>query len=301
MKTLLQLVQSACGEMGLYVPNSVAGNTAQDVAQMMYLANACGDELAREHDWEALNKECRFTVQYLTTTGTWTTAAATVTGIPSTTGLVKNTWMAIGQGIPQDTYISNVDSGTQVTLSQTPTAAQTSAAINFGQTKYAMPSDFDRQIDRTHFDKSKRWEMQGPETAQQWEFLKSSYVATGPRIRYRIMGGYFQIWPMTTTAEYLGFEYVSNAWATSSAGAGQTSFAADTDTCVYPDRLMVTMIKKKYFEVKGFDSTKLEMDYQRELSIAKANDAGSPILAMAPQPSSVLVGWENIPDSFQGF
>jgi hypothetical protein len=76
-----------------------------------------------------------------------------------------------------------------------------------------MPSDYDRKIDRTDWDKTKHWEMLGPETAQQWEWLLSGYISTGPRIRYRIFGGYFQIWPMVTTADTLGFEYVSNAWA----------------------------------------------------------------------------------------
>lgn len=300
MKTLLQLIQSATGEMGLSVPNSVAGNTQQDVVQLMYLANAAGDELSREFDWQALVREYRFTTSYLVTIGNWTTSAAQVTAIPSTAALAANTWMATGTGVPQDTYIASVDNANQVTLTQIPQQAQTGGAITFGKTKYAMPSDYDRQIDRTHYDKSKRWEMQGPETAQQWEFIKSSYISTGPRIRYRILGGFFQILPLVATPEYLGFEYVSNSWATSAGGSSQTAFIADSDTCIYPDRLMILAIKKKYFEIKGFDSTKLEIDYNRELAVAKASDAGSPTLAFAAQPSSVLVGYENIPDGNYG-
>jgi hypothetical protein len=63
---------------------------------------------------------------------------------------------------------------------------------------------------------------------------------------------------------------------------------------------MVLGIKKKYFEIKGFDVTALTRDYEKQLNIAKAADAGSPTLSMAPRKSSVLIGWENIPDSNYG-
>ena len=46
--TLLQLVQNASVEMGLAMPQTVVGNTAADVQQLYYLANALGGELARE-------------------------------------------------------------------------------------------------------------------------------------------------------------------------------------------------------------------------------------------------------------
>jgi hypothetical protein len=44
----------------------------------------------------------------------------------------------------------------------------------------------------------------------------------------------------------------------------------------------------------------LQQDYSRYLSIAKANDKGSATLSFAPQPSAVLIGWANIPDTGYG-
>ncbi len=208
--------------------------------------------------------------------------------------------MVTGTGINQNTMISSVDSGTQVTLNQAATTAGTAVALTFGQTKYAMPSDYDRQIDRTHWDKSKHWEMLGPETAQQWQWLKSGYISTGPRVRYRILGGYFQIWPLISTAEYLGFEYISKNWASNAAGTGKASFTVDTDTCIYPDRLIINDVKRKFFGVKGFDASIFERDFQRELSITKSADAGSATLSFCPQPSDVLINWNNVPDSGYG-
>lgn len=293
--TLLQLVQAASAEMGLTVPTYVVGNTDTQVTQLLYLINALGNELKREYPWENLNREYRFTTQYTSTTGTLTNGSAVVTGIPSTTGLSTN-YMVQGTGINQDTYISSIDSSTQVTLTQNATASGTGVTLNFGQTKYNLPSDWDRQVDRTHYDKSKRWEMLGPETPQQWQFLKSSYISTGPRMRYRIMGGQFQIWPITITNEYLGFEYVSSYWAASSGNAAQAQFLADSDKCIFPDRLMVTGLKLKFFAIKGFDTTILATEFLNQLSNAKSMDSGSLTLSMAPKMSSVLIGFENIPD-----
>ena len=304
--TMLQLIQQATGEMGLSVPSSVAGNQTQDVVQCLALLNAVGYELQRQFTWQTITKEYRFTTQFLQTTGTWTVTASTVTAIPTTAALGANTWMVMGTGIPQDCYIQSVDGPHQVTLSQTPNAAGTNATITFCQSKYAMPADFDRLIDRTNWDKSKHWEMLGPETPQQWQWLKSGYISTGPRIRFRPLGGYFQVWPMLGTNEYLGFEYVSNQWVLSVAAqaAGpepdKASFTIDTDKCAFPDRLMVLGLKVKYFQAKGFDYSAFGAQYQAELSIAKADDAGAPTLSMAPRISQVLIGWENIPDSNYG-
>ena len=296
--TLLQLVQQATGEMGLNQPTQVVGNSSSDVIQLYSLINSVGYEVQRDHNWEALDKEYRFYTVYTTLTCTLVEDSVNVTTVESTTGL-SNLYIVTGTGINQDTYVNTVTGANSLTLSQA--ATQTGVfTLYFSQAKYPLPSDWDRQIDRTHYDKSKRWEMLGPTDAQQWQFLKSSYISTGPRIRYRILGGYFQVWPAMNTDEYLGFEYMSNQWATSSAGVTQSSFLADSDTCIFPDRLMVTALKKKYFEIKGFDSTAFTRDYLQQLSFAKANDSGSATLSFAPVPGSILIGFENIPDANYG-
>ncbi len=293
---LLQLIQAVSYEIGITAPNQVIGNTDTQVTQLLYLANSVGTELSREFPWQALNREYRFYTQFLTTTGNTVNGSAIVSNIPSTAQL-NNKYLVTGTGIPfQDVGVQTVDNANQVTLTVPCNQTQIGATLNFGQTKYELPPDYDRQIDRTHYDKSKRWEMLGPETPQQWEFLKSSYISTGPRIRYRIMGGFFQIWPITTTNELLGFEYVSKAWADDVSGTPKNEFSADTDTCIYPDRLMINGIKLRFFEVKGFDTSAFYRDFINQLQIAKSNDAGSLTLSMSPKASTVLIGYENIPD-----
>jgi len=299
--TMLQLVNQVVTELGTSTSlSAVASSTNQDVVQVLALMNAVGYELQRKHQWQALTKEYRFTTVYYQYTGDSTSGSTSLTGMSSISGLDSN-FMVTGTGINQDTYVSSA-AGTTVVLTQAATVTATGTTFTFGQTKYSLPSDYDRQVDRTQYDKSNRWEMLGPETAQQWQFLKSSYISTGPRVRYRILGNKFQIWPIISTNDYLGFEYVSNLWVTASGSTApdKASFTADTDTCIFPDRLIVLGTKLKYFEIKGFDTTALKRDYDDQLSFAKANDAGSPTLSFSPRLSSVLISYDNIPDSGYG-
>jgi hypothetical protein len=300
--TLLQLVQQASVEMGLASPSTVINNTTQDVVQTLGLIQAVGYELQRQWQWQAQTVEYTFQTPFFTYTADVSDSSTTISNMSSTTGLTTTPtyFQVTGTGIPQSTYLVSVNAGASTAvLTNTPTTSGTAVTLTFSQVRFAMPTGFDRLIDRTDWDKSQHWEMMGPETAQQWQWLKSGYISTGPRVRFRVLGGLFQIWPALGANHQLGFEYVSNLWVLATGGttATKASFTVDTDTCIFPDRLMVLGTKLKYFEVKGFDTTALWRDYNMQLDLAKAHDAGSPTLSFAPRPTSVLIGFENIPDS----
>jgi len=297
--TMLQLMQQTTLELGLASPTYVAGNTSQEVVQLLGLMNAAGYELTKEYDWRAMQREYRFYTQAITTTGDVVDGSPIITNVADTTGLTDK-WMAsTGNGVPQDCSVVSVV-GSTVTMNQPMQATEVGASLVFGQTKYDLPPDYETITDRTQWDKSKHWEMLGPEDAQQWQWLKSGYISTGPRVRWRILGQYFQIWPIMNTSEYLGFEYRSKAWAESSTGTPKNSFTADTDVTVLDDRIMVLLTKLKFLQIKNFDTTAISQDYQRYLSVAKANDKGAPNLSFAPYPSKVLIGYANIPDTGYG-
>jgi len=297
--TMLQLVTQVTNELGVSTPTTVASNSNQDVIQILALMNAAGYEFLRKHDWRELTKQYTFTTSYTQTTGNVTLNTYTITGIPSTTGL-DTTYQVVGNGISNACYIESVDSSTQVTVNLPSTGSYTGATITFEKVKYALPSDYESTVPRTHWDKSKHWEMLGPESPQQWEWLLSGFISTGPRIRWRLLGKYFQIWPGVSTNELLGYEYRSNGWALSSTGVVKTSFTADSDTCIYPDRLMVLATKLKYFEAKGFDTTAMYRNYIEEFEIVRAQDMSAANLSFAPRPGTVLIGYDNIPDTGYG-
>jgi hypothetical protein len=295
---MLELMQQTSNELGLLAPTYVSGNTQQDVIQLLALMNRAGYNLIKEYDWRALQKEYRFYTQTISTTGDGVNGSYNLLNVANTTGL-STKWQVTGTGIPQDCSIVSV-SGSTVTLNQPLQATNVGIALTFGQTAYDLPSDYETITDRTQWDKTRHWELLGPEDAQQWQWLKSGYISTGPRIRWRIYGEYFNVWPIMNTSEYLGYEYRSKGWAESSTGTVKNSFTADTDTTFLDDTIMVLATKLKFFQIKGFDTTSLQQDYERYLSVAKANDKGSATLSFAPYPSKVLIGYANIPDTGYG-
>jgi hypothetical protein len=297
--TLLQLVQQVTAELNLAVPSYVVGNPSQDVQQILALMNRAGYDLVKEHDWQALELEYRFYTTAITTTCDTFNGTYLLSNIPSTTGL-DNTYSIVGTSIPQDTYVDNVINSTSLTSTQLASATSIGGSVTFSKTIYPLPPDYETITDNTHWDKTKHWQMLGPVDAQQWQWLKSGYISTGPRVRWRILGNTFQIWPPYNTQEYLGFEYRSKGWVRNAAGDVLNYFQNDSDTTVLDDSVVAILTKLKYFQIKSFDTTSLQQDYVRYLNVAKANDKGSATLSFAPQPSAVLIGWANIPDTGYG-
>ena len=298
-KTMLQLVQEVTSELNLSVPSYVIGNPSQDVQQVLALLNRAGYDLVKEYDWQALELEYRFYTNAITTTCDTLANTYLLSNIPSTAGLNSN-YSIVGTSIPQDTYVDEVLSSTSLTTTQLASATSIGQSVTFSQTIYPLPPDYETITDNTHWDKTKHWQMLGPVSAQQWQWLKSGYISTGPRVRWRILGNKFEIWPPYNTLEYLGFEYRSKGYVRSVTDQVKNSFTADDDTTVLDDTVIVLATKLKYFQIKSFDTTALQQDYNRYLSVAKANDKGSATLSFAPAPSAVLIGWANIPDTGYG-
>ena len=165
--TMLELVQQVTAELNLAVPTYVAGNTNQDVQQVLALMNRAGYDLIKEHDWQALELEYRFYTTAITTTCDTTNNSYLLTNIPSTAGL-DNTYSIVGTSIPQDSYVDTVLNATSLNSSQLASATSVGGTVTFSKTIYPLPPDYETITDNTHWDKTKHWQMLGPVTAQQW-------------------------------------------------------------------------------------------------------------------------------------
>jgi len=286
------------GVVGYGSPSTVVGNTNQDVTQTLALINSAGGELNREFDWQYGRTQYNFEATYFAYTGTTTSGSTSLTSMSSIASL-GTTFMVEGTGIPQDTFINAAPSGNTVVMNREATASGSGVTLTFSKVRFAVPSDFDRMVDRTHWDKDAHWSLIGPLTPQQSEWFRSGYIARGPRIRHWQQQGFFQIWPPLGDDENLSYTYQSKWWilATGATALSKELYTVDTDTCIFPDPVMRALIKLKYFETKNFDTTAVYRDYRAQVDIAKANDAGSPTLSMAPRVPEVLIGPEHLPDS----
>ncbi len=295
---LLALVQAATGELGLSQPNAVASSTDSQVIQLLALINKVGNDVISETEWEGVSKEHRFSTVAYTVTGDTTADSAVVTNTDTTgSGLAADTFEVVGGSVPQDTTIASIDSATQITMSNAASETATGVSLTFTQTQYDLPSDFDRLKNRTVWDQTNYWAMPDPQTAQEWQYLKSGIIANTPRLRFRILGGKFHIFPPGNGVVRLKFEYTSNGWVEDTSGNALTKFTNDTDTCIFRDRTMISGLKYELFSIKGFDTDTLKKDYERQKDFEKGTDKGAPTLSLADKGSNLFLGNSSIPDS----
>lgn len=295
--TLLQMIQQVTDEIGLNRPNAVIGSNDMQIRQLLALANKVGKDLVRDFEWRRIVKENVFETTNARGGTALVSSHNTLTGLTSASSLVATGDIVVGQGIPQWAEVTIVTE-TQITLNVSCTGSASATTSCQFQTQYfSLPSDFDRQISRTQWDRSDHWAMYGAKSSQDWQWLKGGIVTAGPIYRYRIFGNRFKVTPPPVSKLILANEYVSNQWVALSSSVDPTlsAFAADTNISIFPDDVMVNGIKFQWFKTKGLDFTIPLAEFNRSLSYAKAQDEPAPNLSLSPEAPNLLIGIQNIP------
>lgn len=296
---LLDFVQNFCLEQGLGQPSAVVTSSDPQIQQILALCNRLGRDIARSWEWQKLRKEALVTTVSTTTTGNTTINSPIVTNIPSTAAYSTN-FQISGLGIPNFAQIQSIDSATQVTLIQNATATGVGVALTVAQTAYPLASDWLREIPQTEWDRTDRWPMVGPVSAQDWQAFKSGIVYAGPRLRFRIIGTALNINPPPANGLTLAYEYISANWVTSAAGVGKATFTADTDVFAYDVSMFTAGLLARWMRIKGFDWQPHMQEFYALLDTCKAQDHSAPALSLAPRPWSYLLTDRNIPETGYG-
>lgn len=312
--SLLSICQSAAATAPVAVPTSIVGNTDETSILLLNLANDAADELARRPPggWVAMIREYDFTTK-ATTAQSGTIAnvggVAVISGLSGVNGTVAPyTWQASGTGVANNSIVTAVTSST-VTLSL-PATSTGAGTFTFGQSDYALPSDFQRPVDNTFWDRARFWSMRGPQSPQQWQLYKSSVIGRASiqrRYRFRSIrnstgapqGTYLSIDPLPLdNGSQLVFEYVSNGWCENvSTGAPQSQWLLDTDVGVLDEYLLRLSMKWRLLRRLGLAYSEELDEYERQVDKAMAVDGGSAVLDMTPTNQlSYLSPW-NIPES----
>lgn len=296
--TLLQLVDQVSGELGLTQPPIVIGSGNNQTNQFLALANRLGKDLVREYEWQRLVKAYVFTTDSaVTATGDVTANSAIITNLSTTTGLAVGN-VITGTPIAPYAEILTIDSATQVTMNTPALTTGTTASLTFAKQDYALPTDFDRMVADTNWDRTNHWRNLGTKTSQEWQFLQGGVISIGPRERYRIYNNNLRIFSAITTPYNFAYEYVSNYWVIASGGTSATkaTFTTDSDTYIFKDDVMMAGLKMYFLKAKKLDyGVELE-EFNRALSYSKASDVPVPAQSLSPSPMHQLVGPWSVQD-----
>lgn len=170
-----------------------------------------------------------------------------------------------------------------------------------GQAAYDFPEDLQFFLVETDWDRTNRWQLLGPLSAQEWQVLKSGITVVGPRKRFRIMDGQMYLDPTPSASDAgctIAYEYISTGWCESAAGDPQTRWAADTDTYVLDENCFVLGVKWRFLRAKGLDYTEEKSSYDLAVERAKSRAGSGRSLSINSQATGMrLLSNANIPDT----
>lgn len=306
---LLEIVQTACAELGLDQPETVAGATDLQTKQLMALVNRDGDNLfrAKQDGWVQLQQQHIVNIETpIITTGDIAAGSAIIANIPSTAGIVANQWAVSGNTIPIAARVIEVIDATTVRMDEPASTTEIGTGLTFAKDTYAIPPDFSWFINRTMWDRTNRWELIGPISPQMDQWQRSGVVTTGPRRRWRQVGlplTNWRLWPPpTATGDYpatLVFEYVSAYWVIADDGTRKPRFTADTDTPLIDEQAFILGVKWRMWQIKGFSYQAFQQEYIDYVAQLIGRNGGAPDLSLSPRPlRTILLGPFNVVDGY---
>jgi hypothetical protein len=328
--TFLQIIQTACDELGLNRPNVAINSTDIQIRQLCALMNRDLREIQQDKDFTALQNEYDLHVaQPIIATGDVNEGLYTITNIqiisgvtdfssdfnrdfgPNLTGIGNaSLWVVNGQNIPVATRLTNVISNTELTMDQPATGTATGIELTIAQDTYPEPVDFDRFINQTWWDRTNRWALLGPDSPQVDQWHRSGVVTIGPRRHFRQIGyngltqqpgpvNCYRLWPppgTTDTPLDLVFEYVSTYMVLASDGTPKTKFTADTDFPILDENMFILGAKWRMWQIKGFDYTSMQAEYTDYVNRRYANDGGAKTLSLPSIRANFLLNPGQVPD-----
>lgn len=165
------------------------------------------------------------------------------------------------------------------TFTTTAAAAQTSS----------IPSDFDRLVPETMFNRTTRRKVWGPIDSVEWQAIQASLV-TRVDSAFRIRNSTIYMTPTPAASQTVAYEYISTKWASSSGGTPAADWAADTDVANIginqgiTEEVMTMGVIWRFRKSKGQDFSADQADYERAVVDLIIRDGSRPTLSMDPVP-----------------
>ena len=179
--------------------------------------------------------------------------------------------------------------------------------------KYDLPDGLDRIMNVTGWSRTQRVKLPGSVNAQTWQYLKGrNLVSSTIYAVYREVQNQFWVYPQPPDAAVpvgldLAFEYISERFAIDADSVGNPTypdnfkcdFTKSGDLCLFSPILFQQLLKLRFKEAKGQDTTAAQQEWALMFSQIAAQDVSADNLNAAnmSQPFPYLDMWRNTPDS----
>lgn len=148
----------------------------------------------------------------------------------------------------------------------------------------ATPGDFDRFVEDSFWNRSRRRPLTGPLRPEEWQALQAT-VAPSVVDVFRMRGNRIHILPVPAAGDTYAYSYLSKNWCRSDVDAPQDRWSADTDTAVLDEELHTLGVVWRFMQSRGLDYAEDFRRYQEQVFAAGARDGGKRRLNLACEPA----------------
>lgn len=193
-----------------------------------------------------------------------TQSAARLIGIPSPSTVIGNTDPQVAEllACAQDEGFDLSRRGTWqvlMTVKQFSAVATAVSGTNYAIQTGAVPNDYDRFVQETFWNRTRKRPLYGPVTPQEWENLVA-WTSSPVVDTFRFVGSNIWIIPAPTAGDDMAYEYISQNWCQDASGSGLSQWEADDDTGVLDERIMALGIVWRFKQKKGLP---FQADYDK--------------------------------------
>ena len=137
-----------------------------------------------------------------------------------------------------------------------------------------LPTDFDRFMPETLWDRTNKRLISGPIGATEWNSRRAHDDYDSARRKYIHRGGQIDVWPTMAGGESLAFEYVSKYWVDSDGdGTGiSDTFTNDTSTPLIDEELITLGAIYEYLRSKSLPAQAAAAAYEERFETLTDND-----------------------------
>lgn len=145
----------------------------------------------------------------------------------------------------------------------------------------SIPSDWDRFVNGSMYNRTLQRKMHGPITPQEWQQRLAFPASSTVEWWFRVRGGEILIHPLPPAGNSVYYEYISNQWVDTNAdGVGDSAtWTADSNTAVIPEDLITLGVVYRFLRAKGLATWEMAFQQYRDQVAKKAvQQEGSPVL-----------------------